>query len=42
MTAQAKICEALGIEGPEQAGPDYATLAPVLDLSISGRFRKLG
>ncbi len=30
------ILEALGIEGSEQAGPDYATLAPVLDLSISG------
>lgn len=30
------ILEALGIQGPEQAGPDYATLAPVLALSLSG------
>jgi hypothetical protein len=30
------IGAALGIEGSEQVGPDYATLAPVLNLSISG------
>lgn len=30
------ILEALGIKGPEQIGPDYATLAPVLQLSLSG------
>jgi hypothetical protein len=30
------ILEVLGIQGPEQAGPDYATLAPVLQLSLSG------
>lgn len=28
--------QALGIEGTPQVGPDYATLAPVLGLSISG------
>ncbi len=30
------IGAALGIEGSEQIGPDYATLAPALNLSISG------
>ncbi len=30
------IGAALGIEGSEQLGPDYATLAPNLSLSISG------
>ena len=30
------IGQALGIEGSPQPGPDYATLAPVLGLSISG------
>lgn len=30
------IGEALGIEGSQQVGPDYTTLAPALDLSISG------
>ncbi len=30
------IGAALGIEGSEQLGPDYATLTPVLDLSING------
>ncbi len=30
------IGQALGIEGSPQPGPDYTTLAPVLDLSISG------
>ncbi|MDQ6860180.1 MAG: hypothetical protein M3032_03375, partial [Verrucomicrobiota bacterium] len=30
------IGQALGIEGSQQLGPDYATLAPVLDLKISG------
>ncbi len=30
------ILEALGILGKEHAGPDYATLAPVLTLSLSG------
>ncbi len=30
------IGAALGIEGSEQVGPDYATLAPALSLSISG------
>ena len=32
----ASIGQALGIEGTPQVGPDYATLAPVLGLSISG------
>ncbi|MDQ6939035.1 MAG: hypothetical protein M3119_02650 [Verrucomicrobiota bacterium] len=30
------IGQALGIEGSQQIGPDYATLAPALNLSISG------
>lgn len=30
------IGQALGIEGSEQVGPDYATLAPILNLKISG------
>lgn len=30
------IGAALGIEGSEQVGPDYATLAPALSLSLSG------
>ncbi len=30
------IGQALGIEGSPQVGPDYATLAPVLGLSMSG------
>lgn len=32
----ASVGQALGIEGTLQVGPDYATLAPVLGLSISG------
>jgi hypothetical protein len=30
------IGEALGIEGPEQSGPDFATLKPVLKLRLQG------
>ncbi len=30
------IGEALGIEGPEQSGPDFSTLRPVIDATISG------
>jgi hypothetical protein len=30
------IGQALGIEGSQQAGPDFSAFAPVIDLSISG------
>ena len=30
------IGAALGIEGPEQSGPDYATLAPNINASVTG------
>jgi hypothetical protein len=30
------IGEALGIEGPEQSGPDFSTFKPVLTLRLSG------
>ncbi|HEV2804632.1 MAG TPA: hypothetical protein VGW57_06865 [Chthoniobacterales bacterium] len=39
---QTTIGQSLGIEGSQQTGPDYATLQPHLDVSISGTQVLLG
>lgn len=38
----AAMGEALGIEGSQQAGPDYATLQPYITATISGTHVEIG